>query len=434
MGTHAPCTVSEKEQIYRGKLAGQTLGTLAAQLHCSVACVRKWWRVGREHGLTGLRMPRRRRGAQGILSRFAPNVAARALYYKRTNPGWGAKRVWLELQADALLAGCRLPAVSRLAFFFKRACPDCVAVRQKAKPVVRLMRATAVHEVWQFDSQEGIVLDHDARATICNVRDPVGAAILASQCFEVTTPKRWRKLTFAELRQVLRTAFTEWATLPDGVQTDNELRLAGDPNEQFPSDLTLWLAGLGIQHRFIRPGHPRDQAQIERTHRTLDGLVLNASARQDVFHLQAALERERTLYNHVSACLASDCAGQPPLCAHPELLQPRRPYRPEWELVLFDVQRVYAYLSKVVLQRKVSQVGQVQLGGVRYALGRSHAAKTLQVQFDAQAAAWVFCDDHGSEVARRDLQGLGVEYLTGLDPTLMPSPAVPVQLTIPFFL
>ncbi len=434
MGTRTPLTVSEKEEIYHGKLAGQTLRALAAQVRCSAACVRKWWRVGREHGLTGLRTPRRTRATSGLLSRFAPNVAVRALYYKRLHPGWGAKRVRLELQADPLLEGCRLPTASRLAFFFKRSCPDCVAGRQKAKPALRPLRATAVHELWQLDSQEGIALDHQLRATLCNVRDPVGAAMIASQGFEVTTPKRWRKLTFPELRSVLRTAFTEWGTLPDGVQTDNELRLAGDPNEQFPSDLTLWLAGLGIVHRFIRPGHPRDQAQIERNHRTLDGLVLNASARQDVSHLQAALARERTLYNQASGCLASDCAGQPPLRAHPELLRPRRPYRPEWELVLFDLARVQLYLTRLALERKVSLVGQVQLGGVRYALGRTHAGKTLQIQFDAQTAQWVFREAQGNEVARHALQGLGVAYLTGLDPTRIPPPTTPVQLTLPFFL
>jgi len=40
-----------------------------------------------------------------------------------------------------------------------------------------------------------------------------------------------------------------------------------------PSQLTLWLIGLGVEHRFSRPNTPTDQAQIERTHRTLDGFV-----------------------------------------------------------------------------------------------------------------------------------------------------------------
>jgi hypothetical protein len=36
-----------------------------------------------------------------------------------------------------------------------------------------------------------------------------------------------------------------------------------------------------------------------------------------------------------------NCQGQPPLVAHPELAHPRRPYLPDQEEVLFDMQRVY---------------------------------------------------------------------------------------------
>ena len=60
---------------------------------------------------------------------------------------------------------------------------------------------------------------------------------------------------------------------------------------------------------------------------------------------------------------------QPPLVAHPELLVPRRPYRPEWELDLFDLRRVDNYLATQTWIRKASEVGQVSLGGQRYGLG-----------------------------------------------------------------
>jgi hypothetical protein len=108
--------------------------------------------------------------------------------------------------------------------------------------------------MWQLDSQEGIPLHDGDIATICNIRDPVGAAMIASQAFSVKTELHWRKLTWQEVRGVLRQAFTEWQTLPDGVKTDNELGLAGGPTDPYPGQLTLWLVGLGIKHRCIRPG------------------------------------------------------------------------------------------------------------------------------------------------------------------------------------
>jgi len=102
-----------------------------------------------------------------------------------------------------------------------------------------------VHEVWQLDMQEGVRVDQQRVATVCTIRAPFSAAFSASQAFDVTTPKCWRKLSFAELRAVLRGALIEWGTLPAVVQTDNELALSGYPTAPFPSLLTLWLVGLG---------------------------------------------------------------------------------------------------------------------------------------------------------------------------------------------
>jgi hypothetical protein len=99
-----------------------------------------------------------------------------------------------------------------------------------------------VHEQWQLDSQEGIRLSNQEVVTICNIRDPVGGAMIASQAFSVGTKRRWRKLEWTEVRDVLRTGFAEWQTVPDEIKTDTELGLAGASNDLFPGKLTLWLA------------------------------------------------------------------------------------------------------------------------------------------------------------------------------------------------
>ena len=114
-------------------------------------------------------------------------------------------------------------------------------------------RATGVHEIWQVDIQEGIRLADGTIASVCNIRDPVGAAIIAGRAFPVQTEKHWRKLQWTEVREVLRAGFTEWQTLPDGVMTDNELSLGGSPTDPFPGLFTLWLVGLGVRHIFIVP-------------------------------------------------------------------------------------------------------------------------------------------------------------------------------------
>jgi hypothetical protein len=294
-----------------------------------------------------------------------------------------------------------------------------------------------VHEVWQLDSQEKIELQDGEIAVICNVRDPFGAAMIASQAFAAKTAKHWRKLDWTEVRQVLRTGFTEWHTLPDQVLTDNELVLAGAPCDPFPSKLTLWLRGLGVKHARIRPHCPTDQPQVERNHRTLDNFTLDEVSRANVPSLQQALDRERQTYNAYFPSRASDCSGRPPLTVHPELLQPRRPYQPEWELALFDLQRVFDYLATFTFERQVSANGTISLGRNCYSLGRPQAGKTLHVQCDPIKREWVCyekVDQDASEVkrelARRPVKGIDVLTLTGLKP-LVPTLSQPLQLTLP---
>ena len=129
---------------------------------------------------------------------------------------------------------------------------------------------------------------------------------------------------------------------------------------------------------------------------------------------------------------ASGCYGQPPLVAHPELLVPRRPYRPESELDLFDLQRVDNYLATQTWTRSVSQVGQVTLGGYGYGLGKAWAGQTVAVTFDALHRQFVFTQvrpetKRGLGVPElapvsRQAQGLSVTDVTGLPAALQDLP------------
>lgn len=428
-------TETEREQIYLKKQAGETLPQIAQTMGLSYACVRKWWRRGRDEGLKGLVERRRGRPAQGVLSQFAPEVRQVSLQLKREHKRWGANRVLVELRNDPALAGLSLPSRSRLYPYFRQHCPDCLNVWMNHIQVPAPVAATGVHEVWQVDHQEGHDLGDGSVATVCNVRDPYGAAMIASQAFSVKTKLRWRKLTWEEVRQVLRTGFNEWQTLPDSILTDNEMGLGGNPNDPFPSWLSLYLAGLGVKHNFIRSHQPTDQPQVERNHRTLDGFTDDEHSREDLAHFQQALDQERYLYNHQFPARASDCDGLPPLQAHPALLKPRRPYQPEWEVLLFDLQRVYDFLATFSFERKVNRNGQVTLKGHHYTVGLTHKEKTIQVRLDAHTQEWRFMqrDEQGQEqeLSRRELFGIDFKTLTGLEkPEDFPA-LPPIQLTLP---
>jgi transposase InsO family protein len=428
-------SAEERSEIYMNKLAGQSLQAIAQAKEISYHTARKWWRIGRDSGLQGLRIRPRGRPKRAAGSSFDPRVIAQALTLKRKHRRWGALRVLVALEQDADLAGLKLPSRSRLQAIFKEHCPDLVGNWTHHIKVPKPPTARAVHEVWQVDHQEGLALRDGNKATICNVRDPVGAAMIASQAFTVTTAKRWRKLAWEEVRQVLRGAFTEWQTLPDSVQTDNEMALGGNPNDPFPSWLTLWLAGLGIQHSFIRSHRPTDQGAVERCHRTMDAFSDGPDYRADLEALQLALAHERNQHNQHFPSRASDCAGRPPLTAHPELLHPRRPYQPEHELTLFDIQRVYALLANTELTRKVNRNGQITLKGKHYSIGLQFANQQVSVRLDPQTQEWVcFQPDPAGEQqekVRRKLIGINVESLTGLPSSLVKGALPPIQLSMP---
>jgi hypothetical protein len=125
----------------------------------------------------------------------------------------------------------------------------------------------------------------------------------------------------------------------------------------------------GIRHSFIRSHRPTDQAAVERCHRTMDAFSDDAESRANLEAFQNALEYERQQHKQHFPSRASDCAGRPPLVAHPEFLQPRRPYQPEYELALFDMRRVYALLAEIKLARKVNRNGQITLKGKHYSVG-----------------------------------------------------------------
>lgn len=171
---------------------------------------------------------------------------------------------------------------------------------------------------------------------LVDLRDPVGAAIIG--CFSHVAgekEQRCRYLTWPQVRHDVRVCLARWGTLPDRIQTDNEAVFIGKPHSNFPSPFVLWTKGLGIDHVAIRPRHPTDNAEVERQHRTVYEYSL-VGCTTPAAGLQPVLDQGLHDLNQKVPSQAQGCHGQPPLTAHPQLLQPRRPFAAELELAHFD--------------------------------------------------------------------------------------------------
>jgi len=96
--------------------------------------------------------------------------------------------------------------------------------------------------------------------------------------------------------------------------------------------------------------------------------------------LQKRVDEDCYELNFECPSRAKGCNGKPPIVAHPEFLKPERPYRPEWELELFDLKRVDEYLSEFTWYRRTTSVGQLRMRKVRYSLGYAYCINERHIR------------------------------------------------------
>lgn len=426
-------TYCQRREFYVRHRMGETYQEIADSEDVCKWTVRNWCRRQRDGGDCRTEY---RREPSGLLSRFDPKVRYCILRLRLEHPRWGPNRIRAKLKKRPSLHGLRLPSEASIGRYLHQWPRFRRRPRQKVKKE-RPRQPTEVHQRWQLDFKMGIASNNDSQVNLCTVRDPVGEACIGA--FVSPAGKAGRKAKRATLEQVqsvLRTCFSRWGTLPDEVQTDGEALFIGQPQDSFPSKFTLWLRGLGIDHLVIRPGKPTDNAEVERCHRTVNDYAIVGNEDTSLAQLQAILDEAVRELNHELSSRAEGCRGLAPVMAHPELLQPRRPFQPEHEFALFDLKRVDAYLATFSWERKVGKTGQITMGGQhkRYSVGRTHARNQVLVRFDPDDRHFVFYDAESptDEIGRRPARDLDVPDLTGLAP--WPAGLGLQQLPLPLYI
>jgi hypothetical protein len=408
---------------------GQPYQAIAAQIGVSFWTVRKWVRRAKQDGLAGL-LTQFGRPARGPLAGFDPLVRYVALRLKLKHLTWGAAYVVKKMTEHRLLKDKKLPDATTV-WRYWRSFGD--RLYKPRHPIAdKLPRAGVAHGVWQLDAKESVPVNGVGATTINQARDEFGRLTVLHRIHPAQAPdQRIVKLTTVQVQQDCRIAFTEWG-LPDAIQTDHaSIFVDADPTP-FPTPLTLWWVGLGIAHRLIPRHTPKRNGSVERSHRTLNERTLIGQQFSSAAELQEQVDADWHELNAECPSRACGCRNQPPLLAHPELLRPRRPYQPEWEVELFALPRVHTYLAEQTWTRTVSQNGQVCLGGTHYNVGRARAEQTVTVSFDAARGQFVFTQVRPQSAAGRrlaavapvyrDAKGLSVEDLTGLPAALCELP------------
>ena len=409
-------SVEQRRDFYTRHQAGASYATIAEQAGVSRECVRYWCRRQRAGGTVQTHWPPR---APTPCGHFHPRVRYVILRLRLAHPRWGPSRIRLHLSQRPSLHYLPLPSRASIGRYLHHWPRFRRPPRRTPGALSRPNPPSHVHECWQIDFKLGIPLTDGTLVNLHTVRDPVGAVCLGAYVFPAgqvgQVPTR---VTAEEVRSVLRRCFARWGTLPDAVQTVGESSLIGQFQDELPSPFRLWLIGLGIAHRQIRPARPTDNAEVERCHRTVTDYAIVGNEDHSLAALQRLLDQAVEELASQLPSRASGCGGQPPLRAHPQIGQPRRPFAPAYEHAHFDLARVDAYLASLCLKRKVDKQGRVTLGGrhERYRVGAAYAHQTLSVRFDPTDRHFVFYADDALqvEVARQAARHLDLTDLTGI--------------------
>jgi hypothetical protein len=430
-------TMAQRREMMRLVEEGHTYAEVAEQIGVSFWTARKWIRLGKRYGKENMASCFGR-PESGSLANCDPMVRYIVLRLKRQHPKWGAEYVHKKLGEKPALQGQSLPSATTIWRYWRSFGDRLFPKRDPSKS--EILPSDKPHGVWQMDAKESMHIPGVGLVSINQARDEYGRVTVMHRVHaEPERARQLARLTSETAFQDCRIAFTQWG-MPDAIQTDRDTIYVDSGRSPFPNRIVLWWVGLGIEHRLIPRRTPKRNGTVERSHRTLRERTLENQSFASAEELQKKVDADWHELNHECPSRARGCHGKPPLVVHPELLTSLRPYRPEWELELFDIKRVDAYLSKFTWTRTCTSVGQLRMRKIRYSLGYAWAYQDVSVTFDSEHRQFVFKqirsktrkgkDQPRLDPVRRGAKNLSVEDITGLPGAFKNLPTR--QLMLPF--
>jgi hypothetical protein len=211
------------------------------------------------------------------------------------------------------------------------------------------------------------------------------------------------------VRTRLRQAFGRWG-LPVRFRVDNGTPWGswGD----FPTDLSLWLIGLGVDVHWNHPRSPQENGVVERSQGTSNRWCEPWTCATPE-ELQARLERMDRLYREIYPYRERRSRME----FYPGLAHTGRPYDVDREAALWDWSRVAERLSTSVVVRRVDQSGKVSLYNRGHYVGYVHKGKDVYVMYDPGLNEWLFTDLQGHQLRRQPAEELSRQRVMDLEVT-----------------
>ena len=415
-------TLEERIEIGERWEAGQTDPEIAAAMGRSAWTVRKWRRRYQQEGRSGL-SSRLGRPPTGALGQFPLELRDAVREMRDSNSGWGPLTIRVELEDDLRFTGMKLPSRPRIAAFLKQENLTREYERHSELPQSQSAEPERAHEEWEVDAKGVIKVPDLGSVSIINISDLFSRLKVDSfPCLNTSHPNT------RDYQLVFRRAFLNYG-LPERVSLDHDSVFYDNASASpYPMTLHQWLIALNVDVYFIKQKPPAAHSVIERTHQTINRQAVVGQVFSDGPALQQSLNKRLVFLN--SRFPSRSLNGQPPLVAHPEARHSGRPYRPEWEKDMLDMQRVYDYLAQGRWFRRTNTQGQFSLGTRRYNAGKGLSNQTLEITFDAQTREFKCLSENGCQEICLAAQGLTKANLMGELGPLIALPAY--QLALPF--
>ncbi len=318
---------------------------------------------------------------------------------RRDHPRWGSELIRLHLQESY----DGLPSARTLRRHLHAAGLQPAPAGRARAPGPQPPRAERPHQGWQSDAAEDLSLRGARRACWLRIVDECSGAFLRTVVFPGAS---WSQVDRHAIQEGLRQAFAAWG-LPGHLRVDNGYPWASTGD--FPTELALWLIGLGVAVAWIDPGCPQQNGVVERAQGTGQNWAEPQTCR-GVAELQRRcdaldrLQRERYPYRD----------GRSRGEVYPELRHSGRVYRRRQERSGWDWSKALAAVADVVVPRRVDGNGCVATYHRPHYLGRAYTGATVYVSLDPSGPTWVFADAAGNALRTRPAEELTAERICGL--------------------
>jgi hypothetical protein len=176
-----------------------------------------------------------------------------------------------------------------------------------------------------------------------------------------------------------------------------------------PTDLELWLLGLGVGVAANPPRRPQDNGVVERSQGT-------AKRWGEPWSCDSPGELQRRLQelDEIQRADYPSIAGRSRGAAFPRLAHSGRAYTPEWEEARWSLKRVAAELAGYAVRRRADATGTISLYNRRYYIGSIHKRKDVFVMFDPGTYEWLVADDEGRQLSRQPAKQINREDIRDL--------------------